>query len=208
MKLAEWDFQRRYGSWDPFSPAQVLDLLGDAPFVWWIAGGWSLEFDDAPVRRHEDVDVVVLRRDLDAVRERLAGWHLWEAHQGALRPLLPGEEPRVDREQWWVRRDAWSPWVLDVLLTPSEGDDWLFKKDHRVRRPLDSMVRRGADGVPYQVPEVTLLYKALLERQKDVADLQRAWPRLGAQGRRWLREALEVSRPSSGWLPRLHALDD
>jgi hypothetical protein len=203
--MTEWDFRRRYGSWDPFSPARVRDLLAGAPFVWWIAGGWSLELDERPVRRHEDVDVVVLRRDLDAVRERLAGWHLWEAHQG-LRPLMPGEEPREDREQWWVRRDAWSPWVMDVLLTPTDEDDWLFKKDHRVRRPLDSMVRLGADGVPYQAPEVTLLYKAFLERGKDVADLERTWPRLDAEARRWLREALEVSRPQCEWLARIEAL--
>jgi hypothetical protein len=204
-QMADWDFQRRYGPWSAFSPRRVLELLGDAPFVWWIAGGWSLELDDEPGRSHDDVDVVVLRRDLDAVRERLADWHLWEAHQG-LRPLLPGEEPREDPEQWWVRRDAWSPWVMDVLLTPTDGDDWLYKKDHRVRRPLAGLVRRGADGVPYQVPEVTLLYKSFLDRHKDVEDLERAWPRLDAAARVWLLEAVELSAPQSPWLPRLAAL--
>lgn len=192
---SEWAFRRRFGDWDATSPAEVRDLFDGAPFVWWVVGGWSLEADPAgPARRHEDVDVAVLARDAAAVRTWLAGWHIWEAHEG-IRPLPPHEEPREGREQWWVRRDAWSPWVMDVLLTPTDGDDWLFKKDHRVRRPLTEVVRRGSDGVPYALPEVSLLHKSFNDRRKDVADLERTWPRLSPAARSWLRDAVALVAP-------------
>ena len=204
--LTEWEFQRRFGPWQPETPAGVLDLLREAPFVWWVAGGWSLELGDAPARRHEDVDVVVLRRDLDAVRDQLADWHIWENDSGWLRALLPGAPAHDRPEQWWVRRDAWSPWIMDMLITPTDGDDWLFKKDHRVRRPLGELVRLGSDGVPYQVPEVGLLYKAFLDRPKDVGDLERCWPVLDEAARAWLREAVALALPGSSWVDRVAAL--
>jgi hypothetical protein len=183
-------------------PSAVADLFRGAPFRWWDAGGWSLDDPAAPARQHEDTDVCVLARDLDAVRVWLADWHLWEAH-GGLTPLLPGEEARPGRQQWWIRRDAWSPWVLDVLHNPSDGEDWLYKRDGRVRRPLDEVVRLGSDGVPYEVPEVTLLHKAPHARDKDVADLDRVWPTLDPSAQRWLRGAVALAHPDSSYLDRL-----
>jgi hypothetical protein len=204
--LGAWDLQRRYGPWDGLTPRAAADLFAGAPFRWWICGGWSLDDPASPARIHEDTDVSVLARDLDQVREWLADWHVWEAH-GGLTPLLPGEEPRPGREQWWVRRDAWSPWVLDVLHSRSDGDDWLYKRDERVRRPLAEVVRGGADGVPYAAPEVTLLHKAPHSRDKDVADLERVWPTLDVAARTWLRESVALAHPDSAWVGRLDRLD-
>lgn len=207
LHMAEWEFQRIYGRWSPLLPTEVGRLLDGAPFTWWIAGGWSLEADPRlPRRRHEDVDVAVLADDLDAVRERLRGFDLWEAHSGALRPLLPGEAPHDGCDQLWVRRDAYSPWVMDLLLTRTDGEDWVYKRDQRIRRPLAATIRTGPDGVPYQVPEVGLLFKTRLERTKDVDDLEQTWPRLGAEDRRWLREAVELTEPGHPWLARMDAL--
>jgi hypothetical protein len=204
-ELTEWEFHRRYGAWDPKSPVQVAALFRDAPFTWWVVGGWSLDLERA-ARRHEDIDVAVLRRDVAAVREWLAAWHIWEPHPDGMRSLEPGKEIGPDREQWWIRRDAFSPWVMDVLLTPSEGDDWLFKRDHRVRRPLDTVIRETAEGVRYQAPEVTLLLKAVHARDKDVADLERVWPTLEATARGWLRESVALAHPDSAWLTHLDRL--
>jgi hypothetical protein len=203
--LGEWDFQRRHGLWEPKSPAQVATLFRDAPFLWWVVGGWSLDLDGS-ARRHEDIDVAVLWRDVATVRGWLAAWHVWEPHPDGIRSLEPGKDIGPDREQWWIRRDAFSPWVMDVLLTPSEGDDWLFKRDHRVRRPLHTVVRENADGVRYQAPEVTLLLKAAHARGKDGADLERVWPSLDAAARAWLRESVALAHPDSAWRAHLDRL--
>jgi hypothetical protein len=205
-RWAAWELQRRYGPWDGLTPAAVADLFAGAPFRWWICGGWAIDDPAAPARAHEDTDVSVLARDLDEVRDWLADWHVWEAH-GGLTPLLPGEEPRPGREQWWVRRDAWSPWVLDIVHSRSDGDSWLYKRDERVRRPLDDVARIGADGMLYEQPEVTLLHKAPHSRDKDVADLARVWPTLDAAARAWLRASVALAHPDSPWVGRLEQLD-
>jgi hypothetical protein len=203
--LGAWDFQRLYGRWQPLSPVEVRRIFDGAPFPWWVAGGWSLELGGPPARTHEDIDVVVLARDTDAARAWLARWHIWEPDPTGMRPLRAGDDPRPGQEQWWLRRDAWSPWVMDVLLTPSDGADWLYKRDHAVRRPLADMVRYGDDGVPYQRPEVTLLLKAKHAREKDVADLDRVWPVLDVGARGWLLGALARTLPDHPWLSRLAA---
>jgi hypothetical protein len=57
---------------------------------WWIAGGRAARVG-AQGRHHEDTDIVVRIDDLDALREQLSDWDLREAHDGTLRPLLPGD---------------------------------------------------------------------------------------------------------------------
>jgi len=195
-------FQALYGPWQALTPGQVGTLLAGAPFRWWIGGGWALELGESARRDHEDIDIVVLLAELDAVRAQLAAFHLWEAHDGSLKPLLPGERLTPEREQLWVRRNAMEPWIADVVLAPSDGGRWLFKTDHRITLPLDELgVTR--DGVPFLKPEVALLHKALLSRAKDESDVAAALPNLGQPARAWLDDALATYLPEHPWRERL-----
>ena len=91
-EVPEGELQRLYGRWAPLLPREVARLFEGAPFPWWIGGGWAAEASGAPPRPHADTDVVVLFDDLAAVRSWLADFHLWEAHAGSLRPLLPDDD--------------------------------------------------------------------------------------------------------------------
>ncbi len=135
-ELSEEDFQLLYGPWRAYSPGQVAAVLTGAPCRWWIAGRWAIQAAGGAARAHADIDVAVLAEDLGAVREQLADFHLWEAHDGALRPLRPGDALRPGREQLWARRDSGSAWVVDILLTPTDGAEWIFKGDSRIRLPV------------------------------------------------------------------------
>lgn len=199
VQLGAEEFQDIFGPWRPWRPREVVERFGTAPFPWWVAGGWAAEAGGAAPRPHEDIDVAVLARDLAAVREWLSDHHLWEAHRGWLRPLRPGAAPAADCEQFWVRRNAMSPWVLDVLLTPAEGDTWLFKRDDRIRLPLGGIGWFASDGVSYLRPELVLLFKAKLRRPKDEADLRSLVPRLDDGARLWLRDALALVHPGHPW---------
>jgi hypothetical protein len=202
-ELTEPEFVRYYGPWSPLHPTALLRLFDGAPFTWWVVGGWSLETDPRqPRRRHEDIDVAVRADQVDDVRGWLRDFHLWQTYPG-LRPVFPGEPLPAGLEQMWVRRDAWSPWLMDVLLTPVDGHEWVYKRDHRVRLPLADVVHRGPDGVPYQAPQVGLLFKAKQTRDKDEGDLADCWPRLGDEARRWLRESLDLTQPGHPWSARL-----
>jgi hypothetical protein len=186
-ELDEESFQLLYGRCEPLSPQQVADLFAPFRIHWFIAGGRAARVGAEP-RHHEDLDVAASRADLAEVRRALAGFHLWEANSGSLRPLLPGTPLSEDCEQFWVRRDSEHPWQLDLLLDRS-GDQWVFKRDPRVRLPWDQALHT-VDGLPYLRPELALLHKAHLDRPKDRADLAAA--RLDPQARDWLVRTLEL----------------
>ena len=137
-----------------------------------------------------------------AVRAWFAEYHLWEAHSGTLRPLVPGDTLREGPEQLWVRRNAESPWVCDLLLTPSRHGQWLFKRDARVSLPLDQL-GRTIDGIPYLRPSVVLLHKAKALRDKDQQDFEGMLPCLANGERVWLDEALAMAHPDHPWRARL-----
>lgn len=107
-----------------------------------------------------------------------------------------------DEEQLWARRDASEPWLLDLLATPAEGDDWLFKKDRRVRRPLDDVTRVVRD-VPVLAAEVVLLHKAGNNRERDRADLLAIRDHLRSSDLEWLHEAVATVCPDHEWLDSL-----
>jgi Aminoglycoside-2''-adenylyltransferase len=197
------DFQALYGPWRPLPPAEVASLFSGSGVQWWIGGGWAVDAAARVTRVHEDVDVVVLRHEFSDVRRRLSEFHLWEAESGALKPLAADEALREEVSQVWIRRDAYSPWLVDLLLTPTDGEDWLYKRDQRIRRPLASIGFVGDDGVNYLQPEIVLLFKAKLKRSKDEIDFEVLLPHLSAQGREFLAQALGDSEPGHPWLARL-----
>jgi Aminoglycoside-2''-adenylyltransferase len=196
--LSDSELERLYGRWEPLTPQELVPLFDGAPFRWWIAGGWATEACGAPPRKHADIDVVVLFDDLPAIRSWLSDFHLWEAHAGTLRPLLPGDELRAEREGVWVRRDADHPWFFDLLLTRTEDGRWLFKRDARISLPLDDL-GRTIRGIPYLRPSVVLLHKAKALREKDQADFEGILPVLDDNEREWLDNALAIAHPDHPW---------
>jgi hypothetical protein len=204
-ELSSEEFQRIYGPIQPLDPRGAAELFRGAPFRWWVAGGWSVELGPQPRREHEDLEVAVARDDLPAVRDWLRDYHLWDIHEGALLFLKPGSDPpNEEHEQLWLRRDAYSPWILDLLLTPVTGDTWFYKRDRRLTRPIESVIRRGADGVPYQQPEIGLLFKARRRAPRDEQDFAAIVPQLDDAARAWLTEAIAMTEPPGNpWLERL-----
>lgn len=167
-------------TWAPLAPAEVRDLLAGLDVPWWLAGGWALDaFVGRQTREHADVDVSVLRRDQAAVRAYLRDWDLHVADPpGTLRPWTSDVATAHDV---WCRRSPGEPWAWQIMLEESDGDDWVYRRDPRVRRPVASL---GSDQV--LVPEVQLLYKGHDPRPQDVADRALVLPLLGAEARGWL----------------------
>jgi hypothetical protein len=183
--------------WESLCPADAVELLGDLDAPWWIAGGWSLDlFLGRQLRPHKDLDVAVLRRDQRCVFDALPGWELAVAHDGELEPwdgsLLP-----ADRHGLWARPRGEERWQLELVLDEADGETWRYRRDARVTRPLDSLGPSGGA----QPPEVALLYKAREPGR------ERSWdavvPRLGAEARAWLADAIAVAHPESPYRGRL-----
>ena len=210
--LDEEAFQALYGRWDPLEPAQVAELFRAPSARWWIAGGRAARAG-APDRHHEDIDVAVRIDDLDGLRKDLSDWHLWEANSGTLRPLLPGDHLTEGCEQLWARRNAQHPWQLDLVLDRSGEDEWVFKRDARIRVKWERALHT-VNGIKYLRPEIALLHKAHLDRPKDKADLAAA--RLDPDAWDWLAETLhqlgyrtwaDLARTSAGHARATHQKD-
>ena len=202
-EMDDAEFFRWYGEWEPLHPTGLAELMRGFERPWWIVGGWSIEaFTGAP-REHEDVDLSLLACDLEAFRVHLGtDWTPWSNHGGTLRPLSDRfPEPLDAASQVWIRRDARSPWVVDLPITPDRDGLWTNKRwaDHVV--PVEEATWVADDGIRYLRPEIALLYKAALNREKDRRDLEVARPLLDDAARTWLHEAIRATEgPDHPWL--------
>jgi hypothetical protein len=202
-ELDDEEFFRWYGPWEPLDPPGLAELMRGFERPWWIVGGWSIEAFTGVGREHEDVDLSLLACDLPAFRAHLGtDWTPWSNLGGTLRPLSDRfPEPLDVASQVWIRRDARSPWVVDLPITPDRDGLWTNKRwaDHVV--PVEEATWVAGDGIRYLRPEIALLYKAALNREKDRRDLEVARPLLTDDQRAWLREAITATEgPDHPWL--------
>jgi aminoglycoside-2''-adenylyltransferase len=193
------------GPWEPLTPEDVRDLFAGAPFPWWLAGGWSLDrLLGHQSRDHADTDVLAVRPDAARVRAHLKAWDVHVADppgSGTLRPWPAHEDLPAHLHDVWCRPTPADAWRLQVMLDEVEGDDWVYRRDRRVRRPLSSLSGRASTpGLPVLAPEVQLLYKSTYRRQKDETDLERIGPLLTTDETAWLRGALRTAAPGHPWL--------
>ena len=195
-------FYRTYGPWDPLDVEGARELLDGFERPWWLVGGYAIEAFTGALREHEDIDVSMLACDAPLLRGHVGDrWHLWTNVSGQLRPMSERypDLPEPDC-QIWVRRDALSPWVMDMPLTPDVDGLWQNKRlpDHVL--PLDEATWVTDDGVRVLNPEIVLLFKSTNGRPKDLRDFERALPLLGAGQRDWLRDAIARLRADHPWL--------
>lgn len=67
------------------------------------------------------------------------------------------------------------------------------------------MSRWSVTGVPYQSPEVVLLYKSRQLRPQDEVDFANALPSLTRDQLSWLVDSIRPSIPDHSWLPAIKA---
>ncbi|HEX3334139.1 MAG TPA: hypothetical protein VHS57_07345 [Acidimicrobiales bacterium] len=196
------------GPWEPLTPAAVRTVLAGSGVRWWIAGGWSLDLlVGRQTRRHADIDVIVLRADAPVVRAHLAAWDLHVADPpgaGTLRPWPVGEQLEPELHDVWARRAPGQPWRFQIMLDEAEGEEWVYRRHPRVRRPVATLRGRASyPDMPVLAPEIQLLYKSQAAREKDEVDFTRVLPLLTEDERAWLRRALETVAPGHPWAARL-----
>lgn len=192
-------------SWDPAPLTEVAALFRGLKTPWWVAGGRAVELAVGHrVREHGDTDVLMLRRDQLAVQQALPDWKWWAADPpGSLRPWAAGEVLPESVHDVWCQPGPGEPWRVQIMLDESRRQEWVSRRDPRVRRPVRTLGLVSADGIPYLAPEVQLFYKAKEPRPKDEADLTAVLPTLTARQRHWLVRALSRAYGPHPWAGRL-----
>jgi len=181
-------------NWDPLSVAALAAIFRDIPVQWWIAGGWALDlFLGRTTRAHEDIDLLILRRDQLIVQEHLLAWQLFKTQQPIpphLAPWPEGEFLELPICDIWVRRDADSGWAFEIMLMEAEDDRWVYRRFQSVGGRIAGMGLKTETGIPYLAPEIQLLYKSGSCQEKDFEDLLRVLPSLPPERTQWLLDCL------------------
>lgn len=76
----------------------------------------------------------------------------------------------------------------------------MFQRDRAYVDDLQSVTWTANDGIVYQKPEITLVFKAAHSRPKDRIDLESCLPLLTSPARLWLAETVERLYPGHSWL--------
>jgi len=189
--------------WDAWRPEDVARLLAGVSAPWYVAAGWALDlFRGEQTREHGDLEIAVPAPDFGAVRDALAGYHFEVIGSGRAWPL---DSPAFDVMcQTWVSEPATGVYRLDIFREPQRDGAWVCRRDQTIRLPYEQIIRHTADGLPYLVPEIVLLFKAKHSAEpKNQADFAGALPLLSDSAAGWLRWALARVHPGHAWLSAL-----
>ncbi len=181
---------------------QVAGLMRGFPHPWYIAGGWAIDLYLGRVTRvHDDIDVVILRKDQFELRRHLTDWVFVKVVDGHRLPWTDGE--RLDLPIHEVHATSGNRARIEFLLNESSSGTWHFRRNLAVTRHLNQIGAQTSTGVPFLAPEIVLLFKAKSPEAKDAHDFDFVLPRLEDEPRRWLKDALETCHPGHPWIARL-----
>lgn len=190
-----------HDAWCAWHPAELARRLSGIARPWCIAGGWALDlWHGRQNRDHEDLEFTVLREDVRAFRQVLAGMDFYTAGDGVVEYLPADQEPPADIWQIWCQDIAARCWRVDMMIEPGTPEMWKYKRDPAIVRPRSEMVGMTGDGLPYLKPAAVLLFKAKHKRGKDETDFENALPKLARAERDWLKACLAAVHPGHDWL--------
>jgi hypothetical protein len=177
--------------------AAATAMIGfDRP--WCIAGGWAIDLALArATREHKDVEIAIFREDQNALREYLADWEWRVVVDGRLIAWQRAEALSLPIHE--LHATGADGTKLEFLLNERDTIDWIYRREARIRRPIEKAIRRGGEGIPVLAAEIVLLYKSKNPRPADELDFRAAQDLLDDESRRWLSDALSATSPDHPW---------
>lgn len=169
---------------------------------WWVAGGWATDlFLGRVTREHGDVDVLVLDRDQDRLREKWLEGALERRHKGEVAGWPEHDRLVAGPDLLCPAGGRVGGWKVEIMIGMTRGESWVFHRGNfSIERPISELGSVDAFGLPYLAPEVSLRTRARFNRETDELDFQHVLPALSAEQRVWLRESLPGDHP---WRVRL-----
>jgi hypothetical protein len=184
---------------------RVGALLGDLRCEWQVCGGWAIDLYLGRVTRaHKDIDVSIARGCQLEVRDYMLrrGWRLEKALDGELTPWQDGEFLSKPFHAVWCRNEAHDPGFVELLLDDIDDETFRFRRDPSLTMARERMSFKTRTGLPVLAPELVLLYKSNAA-EEYAEDFRNAVGALDAEGRAWLKGALEKVYARHPWAEEL-----
>ena len=187
--------------WQAWTPREVAERLSGSSACWYVAAGWALDlFVVGLGRSHDDLEIGVPREQFAEIAQAFPGFE-WDVVRNGC--AWPFPEEADTSHQTWLREPATGRYRLDVFREPHDGDYWVCRRDTSITMPYRELILRTADGIPYLIPEVVLLFKAKARRPKDHADFVRVLPVMDRSRKFRLSRWLSRVHPGHPWIEAL-----
>ena len=182
----------------------LLPLMRGFKAPWCVAGGWALDlFLGQVTRPHDDLELATFREDQGLLRHYLREWKFQKIVDGRLNAWSADEALKIPVHEIHAHSIKNPRLSLEFLLNERSVDEWLYRRDGRVRMPLEQAILRGMHGLPVLCPAIVLLFKAKSRSPKDDVDFQQVRKALNGGHRRWLEASLRICHPEHPWLTQL-----
>jgi hypothetical protein len=203
--------------WQPFKPLEVFQQFAGINAPWCIVGGWAIDlWLGRQTRIHEDIEISILREDLNQFRAALPDCDFFAAGSGKI-TALKGDDPQPDIHQVWCLDRETKKWRLDIMIEPGTRADggystWRYRRQPTITIARDHMIIKDGNGVPFMRPDCVLLFKAKHNRSKDQLDFESVldhasnsfdWFVSPHGDLEWLENKLEELHPDHKWLNQM-----
>ena len=180
---------------------RVSELMRAFPAPWCVAGGWALDlFLGRVTRDHADAELAIFRNDQALLHRHLHGWTLEKVIEGRRLRWSADEQLQLPVHEIHARPFDQPDLAIEFLLNERTADEWIYRRDPRVTRPISRAILTSDVGYPILCPEIVVLYKSKFTRPKDEGDFMMVRGALDAEQRLWLRAALQTCHPEHPWL--------
>lgn len=178
------------------APSTGVLLTGGSP-----EAGRSSTSSARPCALTADLDISVLRENLNALLETLKPAHAWAAINGHLKPLAAHlEDPRL--HNIWLTETDGHAFVLQINIETGSSEGWTYRRCPSISLPWDRGIRR-VHGLPTGTPATQLLWKAKDPRPRDTIDFAASLCLLNGEDRRWLARSVTTAHRESPWIRAL-----
>jgi hypothetical protein len=186
------------------APLKVAAVMREFKPDWFVAGGWAIDlFLEKETRPHNDIEIAVFRRDQMILQNYLCKWRLQKVERGALSDWKKNEFLELPVFEIHAFNGKAEISRLEILLNETNGEEWIFRRNEIVTKPLSKLHSESNCGLKFLRPEIVLLYKSKNPREKDERDFRATVKRLDSESKIWLRSALSVCYSKHDWLQNL-----
>ena len=99
---------------------------------WAIAGGWSIDlFLGKVTREHDDIEIVLYRKDQFAIQEYLDDWNFKKVQNRNVLPWQRNEHLALPIHETYAEK---AHEKIEILLNELDGEHWLYRRDSRIKR--------------------------------------------------------------------------